>query len=96
MGMAPASLFVKNIDASEGWSTLNAQDPGYNVNNQRMYYNSTNAVSSGTFMDFVSNGIKLRIADNPNASGTWIYGAWGGRPIQGPAPASNTNQGRAR
>jgi hypothetical protein len=32
----------------------------------------------------------MRIATDPNVAETYIYSMWGGTPIQGPAPASNT------
>ena len=83
--------------ASHDWQTYTNVFTPYNIATNSGIYNGTAAASGTGTLDILSMGAKLRHSGaKMNAAGTHIYGMWGGRPIQGPAPASNTSQGRAR
>jgi len=101
VGMAPLSYFVKDIDATGWWQKMETVGGCViNGDTNATYYNSTYAETdenSGSQIDALSVGFKpYGTSAQTNTAGTYIYGIWGGRPIQGPKPASNTSQGRAR
>ena len=101
VGIKPLSAFVKAIDSTDWWQKMETVGGvAFNGDCDALYYNSTYAETdedANNGIDIISNGLKMRGAGGQiNAAETYIYGIWGGRPIQGPAPASNTSQGRAR
>jgi len=51
------------------------------VNNQ-LYPNLSNAETSATTLDILSNGFKMRTSSDPNASATYVYAAWASNPFQ--------------
>ena len=82
LGFRPALLWRKGIDNnSRGW---------YIVDNERNKHNPTNTFldiadidldGTGTAVDFLSNGFKLRNSDaGTNFSETYIYCAWAEAP----------------
>jgi len=101
VGIKPLSAFVKAIDSTDWWQKMETVGGvAFNGDCDALYYNSTYAETdedANNGIDIISNGLKMRGAGGQiNAAETYIYGIWGGTPIQGPAPASNTSQGRAR
>jgi hypothetical protein len=99
VGFLPTSQLIKNIDAVENWRTSDIVRDIYNPIYGELYPNLTDAEhTADADFDFLAPGFKIRRSAGVfNTSGqTCIYALWGGRPIQGPAPASNTSQGRAR
>ena len=51
----------------------------YNVVGAELYPNLSNAESTVTDLDILSNGFKMR---NSGFSGTWIYAAWADVPFR--------------
>ena len=59
-GFKPAWIMIKSVEDGEAWEIFdNARNP-YNVVTERLRANIQNAEVNSTFMDFVSNGVKLR------------------------------------
>ena len=99
VGFLPTSQLIKNIDAVENWRTSDIVRDIYNPIYGELYPNLTDAEhTADADFDFLAPGFKIRRSAGVfNTSGqTCIYALWGGRPIQGPAPATSTSQGRAR
>ena len=99
VGFLPTSQLIKNIDAVENWRTSDIVRDIYNPIYGELYPNLTDDEhTADADFDFLATGFKIRRSAGVfNTSGqTCIYALWGSRPIQGPAPASNTSQGRAR
>ena len=95
LGFGAKSIFAKNIDADVSWVTHSRSAFPNNVVSQTMFYDLTNTLASNNSCDIVSNGIKRRVADTGgNGAVTYVYGSWGGTPIQG--NGTDTAQGRAR
>ena len=98
MGGSPNSWFTKRTDSADTWQLVDVAVPDndFNIVEERLSINATSIASSTAAMvwDRLSNGWKVRGNDSGfNASGgTYIYGAWGGRPMTD----GSTNQGRAR
>ena len=92
----------RTTTASNNWNIWYSTINDYNTDGMTMLApNTTGLEDSNTGydnLDVLSNGVKIHeVNDSHNlASNTYIYSMWGGRPIQGPKPASNTSQGRAR
>jgi len=83
-GFKPAFVLIKNTADSADW-TINdtARDPG-NVNNLRLFPNTSGAENSGSnSMDMLSNGFKLRSTDGGNngSSHVMIYMAFAEAPL---------------
>jgi len=96
VGLKPASIVLKSIDSTSSWHVYHDNREGYNVDNDRLNFETTAAEGTADEVDLLSNGVKLRIATDPNIAETYTYSMWGGTPIQGPAPSTSTSQGRAR
>jgi len=99
VGFLPTSSLLKRIDSTESWYSHDIVRSPYNETLALLYVEGTNAevTTTANQIDMNSNGVKIRASNNGiNASHTLIYSMWGGRPIQGPAPATSTSQGRAR
>jgi len=92
--MLPESFLMKPVDNTGNWRYFDTKRPGYNTDNFPLYFDGTWVEGGTVNMSLVSTGMKHH--GDTGVAGTFIGCMWGGRPIQGPAPASNTNQGRAR
>ena len=83
-GFAPAFILLKRTDATDQWIIKDNKRPGHNPNNT-LYGNLNNAedTSSSVYADFVSNGVKLRGANNAinTSGGTYIYLAFAENPF---------------
>ena len=71
----PAFLLVKRTDTTSNWTILDFQREGYNVDNDPLFPNLSNAEDTTDLADLLSSGFKLRSTDaSVNASGgTYIY-----------------------
>jgi hypothetical protein len=71
----PAFVLIKRTDTTSNWTILDFQREGYNVDNDPLFPNLTNAEGTTDLADLLSNGFKLRTTDaSVNASGgTYIY-----------------------
>ena len=84
LGFRPAFLMMKRTNSTGNWVMLDSKREGYNVDNDPLYANLTNAEATTDLADITSNGFKLRSTDaNCNASGgTYIYAAFAENPFQ--------------
>ena len=85
-GFRPAWLLVKDTGANgENWELLDATRSPFNVADERLKANDTDAESTGSnyFIDFLSNGFKQRNSQtSSNGSGeTYIYMAFAESPF---------------
>jgi hypothetical protein len=71
----PAFLLVKRTDTTSNWTILDFQREGYNIDNDPLFPNLSDAEGTTDLADILSNGFKLRSTDaSVNASGgTYIY-----------------------
>ena len=77
-GMKPSFVMTK-YDGTENWAICDNKRDGYNVNNDQLYANATNAEVSNTRMDITSDGFKCRTTNaewNGN-NNTYYYIAFG-------------------
>jgi hypothetical protein len=83
-GMRPAYLMIKRSSAIEGWYIYDVARGTYNVIGPYLLTESSAAEASGTIVDFLSNGFKIRESGNGNnASGsTYIYMAFASNPFK--------------
>ena len=102
-GFKPDFVIIKSPEGGYGgWNMTSWPVHPANFGASAGYWNSANTDSGEgatgyTPVEILSNGFKLRTA-NPawnNSGEIMIFAAWAGKSIQGPNPASNTNQGRA-
>ena len=83
-GFKPAWVMIRRTDAVENWIMLDNKREPFNVVTKRLYADTNGAEStSGTRMDFVSNGFKLRqsVGDINTSGGTYIYMAFAENPL---------------
>tara|TARA_R100000900_G_scaffold139473_1_gene119128 strand:+ start:437 stop:2119 length:1683 start_codon:yes stop_codon:yes gene_type:complete len=84
-GFRPRLLFIKNSDGQSPWVIYDGARDGYNLSTspKQLFWNGTEADHTSYPADILSNGFKLRTSNaTVNASGTWIYGAWGDVPFK--------------
>ena len=88
-GFKPAFVILKRINISASWSMWD-NERGYNGDIKVLYPDLSNSENNGDYMDFVSNGIKLRDGNSKwNASGdTYIYMAFAEEPLVGDNPCT--------
>ncbi len=65
-GFKPAFVMVKRTSASGDWQLIDNKREGYNVDNDAIFPNLSNAEDTGDVADIVSNGFKVR-----SSTGTW-------------------------
>jgi len=93
-GFKPALIIAKETNESgDNWVMFDNKRDGFNVNNDELYPNLTNAEADGAtnaYVDLLSNGFKWRsTATNKNQSGsTYIYMAFAEEPLVGDNPAT--------
>ena len=94
-GFKPAFAIFKNIDAAEAWNLFDNKRIGHNGSstsgNFHLNPNSTAVenVNTGDYIDFLSNGIKIRTATNSmNVAQNYIYMAFAEEPLVGDNPAT--------
>jgi hypothetical protein len=77
---------IKRIDSSSDWCMFDSARAPYNLITKQLFANATTSesgIGSGNFIDFTSNGFKLRnTAGDKNASGgQYAYMAFADSPI---------------
>jgi hypothetical protein len=85
LGFRPRYVMIKRIDTAGGnWIVLDSVRDTYNVEKNILYPNLSNAEGVADYLDFLSNGFKLRTTDgNGNASGLgFIYAAFAENPFK--------------
>ena len=98
MGASTSAYLFKQLATGTGsWRYAIFESDDTNPGSSRASTDS-NAGFGDLQADVYSNGYKVRqtSSDINGDTDTILACMWGGRPIQGPAPASNTSQGRAR
>ena len=87
-GFKPAWVMVKRTDSANHWAILDSSRTDSSSGNSvdrwiRANTSATEVNGSGVDFDFVSNGFKLRSADNisNNSSGSYIYMAFAEHPF---------------
>jgi hypothetical protein len=81
-GFLPRLVMVKCSSTTGNWYIFDSARNTYNVLGEQLYPNLSNAGSTATTLDFLSNGFKMRTASDPNASATYIYAAFASSPFQ--------------
>jgi hypothetical protein len=81
-GFRPAWIMTKSIDSTSDWQMFDNKRVGYNVDNNEMQLNETDAQVTTDMIDILSNGFKLRIATDPNVAETYVYLAMAENPFQ--------------
>jgi len=93
-GFKPAFILSKKIDGASDWYIFDSKREGYNIDNDTLLANQTNAESTTDYLDIFSNGYKVRTTDgdlNTN-NGTYMYMAFAEAPFVG----SNNQPATAR
>ena len=82
-GFAPSFVIMKRTDNTGAWYTLDNKRPTYNPKDKYLSPNSSNAESTFTFWDFLSNGFKIRNTGTENnaSGGNYIYMAFAEEPL---------------
>ena len=87
LGFRPALVVIKRQNGTGNWIVYDNKRDTYNPLDGRLYWNTTsaNVDNSGYYIDFLSNGFKIRGGnnDNYNASSDYIYCAWAEAPDLG-------------
>ena len=84
-GFKPAYVMLKRTDTTSHWFVLDNKRNEFNVVDKLLYVNENYAEGTNDFLDFTSNGFKLRTTNSGfNASGgTYIYMAFAEAPLVG-------------
>ena len=82
-GFKPAFVILKKTSGADNWTINDNKRVGYNVDNNELFPNLTNAEDTNDVLELVSNGFKLRhTAGRHNTSGgTYIYMAFAEQPL---------------
>jgi hypothetical protein len=83
-GFRPAYLIIKRSTSSSEWNIQDtARDP-YNVQERELKANSPaiEATGSARYIDFLSNGFKIRTNDADHNTGTIIFAAFAEKPFK--------------
>ena len=84
-GFRPKMVYVKSVDTTAPWVVWDTSRSTYNEANNALPWSAGNSESdyTGYPIDIYSNGFKLKTSNaTVNASGTWIFGAWGDVPFK--------------
>ena len=82
-GFKPAFILSKKIDGASDWYIFDSKREGYNIDNDTLLANQTNAESTTDYLDIFSNGYKVRTTDgdlNTN-NGRYVYLAFAENPF---------------
>ena len=84
LGFKPALLIIKETGNAEPWimyDNKRSDSGGPNPNDQHLTADGNGAASSGTVVDFLSTGVKLRSNAGHLNEGSYIYMAWAEAPF---------------
>jgi len=84
LGFRPRLILLKCSSTTGNWTLVDTAREGYNVDNDPLYPNLSNAEGTTDLLDITSNGFKLRTTDasvNSNAA-TYVGFAWAESPFQ--------------
>jgi len=92
-GFRPSLVIIKTITAGSDWYMFDVKRDPINLAGIQLKPNATDAETSQSVMDILSNGFKIRHADTAyNNTGGLIFAAWAENPFGGDGVA----QARAR
>jgi hypothetical protein len=82
-GFKPAWVMLKNSSDSQDWQINDNRRPGYNYNHYLIANTSNAEVTSDNWVDFTSNGFKLRKGQTQSnrSDDTYIYMAFAEEPL---------------
>jgi hypothetical protein len=84
LGFLPKLILIKCSSTTGNWVLLDTEREGYNVDNDPLFPNLSNAEATTDLLDITSNGFKIRSTNadvNTNAA-TYIGYAWAESPFQ--------------
>jgi len=83
-GFRPRMLFIRRYSGTDSSFVIDTARETKNVNGDFLFWDSTQAETSSSLLDILSNGFKLRTTSaSLNPSGTeLIWGAWGDVPFK--------------
>ena len=80
-GFKPKALLVKSMASGGGWYMMPSKKDWLNGDTYWIYPYSSTTESNSAFVDFHSNGFKLRKNDDVNNNARYIYAAWAESPF---------------
>jgi len=82
-GFKPAFTIIKKTDTANDWMVGDNKINPFNVTNNMLRANLSNAQQSGNYVDYLSNGFKPRLSGNAfnGSGGTYIYMAFAENPF---------------
>jgi len=82
-GFRPACVITRKTNSTGNWNINDNKRLGYNVDNNELYPNRTDAEGTSDYMDLLSNGFKIRSTntDINNSGDSYIYAAWAEAPL---------------
>ena len=85
-GFRPRMFFIKSVDTQAPWTVYDGVRDGFNNppnSPAQLFWDESLAEHTSYGLDIYSNGFKLRTSNaTVNASGTWVFGAWGDVPFK--------------
>jgi hypothetical protein len=83
VGFRPRFVLIKRTDSTGNWYIWDTSRNTYNVVGEELYPNLTNAGSTATDLDILSNGFKIRstAADFNANGGTYVYACFSENPF---------------
>jgi hypothetical protein len=88
LGFRPAFVLIKRTNGDKDWKLFDNKRPGYNGEGDALEANNDDAEDSTEFLDFLSNGFKIRIpssdgkyADVNGEDDTFVYAAFAEAPF---------------
>ena len=81
-GFRPTWIMTKSLDSTSDWQIFDNERIGYNVDNNELQANETDAEATTDMIDILSNGFKCRIATDPNVAETYIFAAFAENPLK--------------
>ena len=83
-GMRPRFVLIKRIDDTSSWRIFDTERSSYNAVSNLLQPDLSDAEATGTYIDILSNGFKIRTTNvNYNASsGSYIYAAFAEHPFK--------------
>jgi hypothetical protein len=81
-GFRPAFVMLKSSSQISSWYMFDSVRGPYNQNNNFLEADQSAAERTDRYIDFLSNGFKLRTSNDPNATETWVYAAFAEFPFK--------------
>ena len=81
-GFRPSFVLLKCSSSTSNWTIFDTQRNTYNITNNRLQPNLSNAEDTPVEIDILSNGFKLRDTDLNNSGVTFIYMAFAENPFK--------------